>query len=294
VTPLVIGVDPNENAMRDENPNVPWTPAEIAADVAACTRAGASVVHYHARADDGTPDHSTARYAETSRQIRQRCAALLAPSLANAPGNDVEQRLAPVTGTAADPAARPDFLAMDMGCAVMDAWDPATHQFRSTDRVFVNSTADHRRLFATARELGLTPWMASFTVGWTRTIAAHLEAGEVPGPAVVQLVLGGPEFLPAHPATPAGLEAHLAFLPDRAGLAWIVSAHRADVLALAPEVIRRGAHVAVGLGDHPHVERGLPTNAELVAELAALARDLGRDVAGPDEARRILGAGTSR
>jgi uncharacterized protein (DUF849 family) len=290
MTPLVIGINPNENAMRDENPHVPWTPAEIAADVAACARAGASVVHYHARSDDGTPDHSVTRYAETSRRIRELCAILLAPSLANAPGHDVEQRLAPVTATADDPAARPDFLAMDMGSAVMDAWDPASRAFRTDDRVFVNSTADHRRLFAAARELSITPWLASFTVGWTRTIAAHHEAGEIPGRAVLQLVLGGPEFLPAHPATLAGLEAHLAFLPDGADLAWIVSAHRADVLALAPEVIRRGGHVAVGLGDHAHTERGLPTNAELVAELAATARDLGRDVADPEQARRILGA----
>ncbi len=107
---------------------------------------------------------------------------------------------------------------------------------------------------------------------------------------MLQLVLGGPEFPAAHPATVEGLDAHLAFLPRGHDLAWIVSAHRADVLALAPEVIRRGGHIAVGVGDHPHVERGLPTNAELVTEVADMARGLGRDVATPDEARTILGA----
>jgi uncharacterized protein (DUF849 family) len=286
VNPLVIGVNPNENTMRDPNPHVPWTPEEIAADVAACARAGATVAHVHARAADGAPDHTAQAYATIAALVRERCAVLLAPSLANGAGFDVEQRLAPVI----DPVARPEFLTMDMGCAVMDLWDPVEHRFRTDGRVVVNDTATHRRLFACARDLGLTPWMASFTVGWTRTVAAHLDAGEVHGRAVLQLVLGGPEFPAAHPATVEGLDAHLAFLPRDHDLTWIVSAHRADVLALAPEVIRRGGHVAVGVGDHPHVERGLPTNAELVAAVAAMARGLGRDVASLDEAREILGA----
>ena len=286
MNPLVIGVNPNENTMREVNPHVPWTPAEIAADVAACARAGATVAHVHARTADGAPDHTAQAYATIATLIRERCDVLLAPSLANGAGFDVGQRLAPVL----DPAARPEFLTMDMGCAVMDLWDPDEHRFRTDGRVVVNDTATHRRLFACARDLGITPWMASFSVSWTRTITAHLDAGEVYGRAVLQLVLGGPEFPAAHPATVEGLDAHLAFLPRGHDLAWIVSAHRADVLALAPEVIRRGGHIAVGVGDHPHVERDLPTNAELVAEVAAIARGLGRDVASPDEARAILGA----
>ncbi|WP_435122542.1 3-keto-5-aminohexanoate cleavage protein [Amycolatopsis thermoflava] len=290
MTPLVIGVNPNENMMREDNPHVPWTPGEIARDVAACASAGATVVHYHARTGDGAPDHSAGRYAETNRLIRQRCDILLAPSLANGPGFPLERRLAPVT--AADPLARPDFLTMDMGCAIMDLWDPAHVRFRTEDKVFVNDTATHRALFACARRYGLTPWLASFTVGWTRTIAAHLAAGEVPGPAVLQFVLGGPEFLPAHPATLAGLRAHLEFLPRHDDLAWIVSAHRADVLELAEEIVRLGGHIAVGVGDHPHTARGCPTNAELVEHVAAVARKAGRAIATPDEARRILGVRT--
>ncbi|OZM75682.1 3-keto-5-aminohexanoate cleavage protein [Pseudonocardia sp. MH-G8] len=286
---LVIVVNPNENTMREPNPHVPWTPEEIAEDVAACAAAGASVVHFHARTADGAPDHTAQRYAETSRLIRQRCAVLLAPSLANGPGFDIDRRLAPVVDTAADPAARPDFLGMDMGGAIMDLWDPSASRFVTTDRVFVNDTDTHRRLFACAREHGLVPWMASFNVSWTRTITAHLDAGEVLGRAVLQFVLGGPEFVAAHPATAAGLDAHLAFLPREHDLAWVVSAHRADVLDVADEVVRRGGHIAIGVGDHPHVERGLPTNAELVGHVVDMARKAGREIASPDAARRILG-----
>ncbi|MCF7547900.1 3-keto-5-aminohexanoate cleavage protein [Pseudonocardia sp. WMMC193] len=273
--PLVIVVNPNENTPRDPNPHVPFTADEIAADVEACATAGASVVHFHARTADGAPDHSPAAYTATAAAIRARCEVLLAPALAR--------------GTAGErvPDAGSDFLVIDAGSAAMDRYDPSTASFESGDRVLVTPTATVTALLAASAGSGLVPWLASFTVGWSRTIDAHLAAW--PGPAVVQLVLGGPEFLPAHPATRAGLDAHLAFLPERAR-AWVVSAHRADVLTLAPEVIRRGGHLAVGVGDHPHRSRGLPTNAELVRELADLARRLGREVADPVAARRILGA----
>ena len=42
---LIIAVGLNENVMRDQNPNVPITPDEIARDVAACQEAGATVIH---------------------------------------------------------------------------------------------------------------------------------------------------------------------------------------------------------------------------------------------------------
>ncbi len=55
---LIIEVRVNEYAMRDENPNVPWTPDEIARDAAAIQAAGASILHFHARKPDGSPDHA--------------------------------------------------------------------------------------------------------------------------------------------------------------------------------------------------------------------------------------------
>jgi len=50
-----------------------------------------------------------------------------------------------------------------------------------------------------------------------------------------------------------------------------------------------GGHVAIGIGDYPYPELGLPTNAQLVQHVADLARSLGREVATADEARQMLG-----
>lgn len=286
---LVIGVHPNENTMRDPNPNVPWSPEEIARDAAECRDAGASIMHFHARTPTGGPNHSTAAYAAIARQVRQRTDILLAPSMANAPGNTTEQRLANVAGTASDPMTRSDFIVMDMGCANMDLYDPESRSYRSTDRVYVNDVATHQHLFRRARELSLTPYLASFNVSWTRSILAHLDAGALEEPALIAFILGGPEFVAAHPATAAGLRAQLAFLPRDRRIEWIVSAHRGNVLPVAAAAIELGGHVAIGVGDHHYRELGYPTNAQLVARIVQLAENAGRQVATPEEARQMFG-----
>ncbi len=68
---LIIEARVNEFLTREQgNPNVPYTPAEIARDAVACREAGAAIVHFHARKPDGAPEHDTASYAETVRLIR--------------------------------------------------------------------------------------------------------------------------------------------------------------------------------------------------------------------------------
>src|SRR3546814_19481884 len=60
----------NEYMARDVNPNVPFTPDEIAEAAAACREAGASILHYHARNADGSPNHDPDAYLETIAKIR--------------------------------------------------------------------------------------------------------------------------------------------------------------------------------------------------------------------------------
>ena len=54
--PVVVTVAPTgAEVTRADNPALPHTPAEIAADVAACAEAGAAVCHLHVREEDGSP-----------------------------------------------------------------------------------------------------------------------------------------------------------------------------------------------------------------------------------------------
>ncbi|WP_330229585.1 3-keto-5-aminohexanoate cleavage protein [Nocardia sp. NBC_00508] len=291
---LIISVHPNEGAMRAPNPHVPWTADEIARDAAAARDAGAAMMHFHARTTDGGADHSTDGYARTIRAIRERTDLLLAPSLANAPGATITERLANIVDNAHDPMTRADFLSVDVGCANLDRYDWQGHEFRSTDRVFVNDVGSVARVLRTARELAMKPLLASFNISWTRSIEALLDAGEIEEPAFVLLVLGGPEFVAAHPGTTAGLDAHLGFLPAGKQIEWAVSVHAGNVLDVATAAIERGGHVAIGLGDYPHLELGAPTNPELVALIRDMARERGRAVATPAEAAEMLGMPPAR
>jgi 3-keto-5-aminohexanoate cleavage enzyme len=51
-----------------------------------------------------------------------------------------------------------------------------------------------------------------------------------------------------------------------------------------------GGHVRVGFEDNVYLARGVlaKSNAELVAKAVRLAKDLGREIAEPEDARRIL------
>jgi 3-keto-5-aminohexanoate cleavage enzyme len=289
VKKLVIEVVANENASRAANPNVPFTSGEIANDAQACRHAGASLVHFHARTTDGRSDPSAAATAATIRAIRDCSDMLVLPAAANTPGAPPAQRIANIIDgdQAVDPPA--DLMAVEMGAGNLDYYDPDARRLRTENRMLANDHAAIRTLLGLARQSRIRPFLVSFNISWTRSIAAALEIGLVSAPVAVGLIHGGDSFIAAHPATVAGLEAHLEFLSAPQSVEWIASAHGANVLAIAAAAIERGGHIGIGLGDHPYTELGQPTNAQLVGMVAELSRAMGRDVATPDEAREILG-----
>jgi 3-keto-5-aminohexanoate cleavage enzyme len=91
-----------------------------------------------------------------------------------------------------------------------------------------------------------------------------------------------------------GLQAHLDFLPKDKDVEWTVVNFGGNLFALAGAIIQLGGHISIGLGDYTYNEIGMPTNAELVSRIAQMARDLGREVATPEEAKAILGMTGSR
>ena len=91
-----------------------------------------------------------------------------------------------------------------------------------------------------------------------------------------------------HPGTVRGLEAFLDFLPMQRRIEWSVLCKHGNLLPAAMASLARGGHVSIGLGDYPYLELGMPTNADLVAEVARMARNVGREVATPSEVRAAL------
>jgi uncharacterized protein (DUF849 family) len=70
---------------------------------------------------------------------------------------------------------------------------------------------------------------------------------------------------------------------------WSVIDYGGNLLRLAAAIIAAGGNISIGIGDYHYPELGQPTNAELVERVVAIARDVGREVATPDEAKAMLG-----
>lgn len=61
---------------KENNPNVPMTPSEIADDIYACWKAGAAIAHLHMRDDDGNGTMDTAKFEETMKLFKPEISGL--------------------------------------------------------------------------------------------------------------------------------------------------------------------------------------------------------------------------
>ncbi|WP_237214882.1 BKACE family enzyme [Falsiroseomonas oryziterrae] len=280
---LIINVRLNEWEMRGPNPNIPYSPEEIAEDALACAAAGANIVHVHARGPNGEKSHSPELYAEITRRIRAKSDILIHTTLGNVYlEGDAADRVKHVE------AAMPDIATIDIGSTNMDRFDRAAGRFETTKQVYENSIESCTYFARVMKELGVKPSVGIWNVSFMRTTAIFMEMGLLEKPALAKIPLCGGDLVAGHAATPEGLEAFFHAMPSLDELFWCVCTKYANIFPCAAVAIARGGHVAPGLGDYHYAELGCPTNAELVRRIVAMARDMGREVATPAEARRML------
>lgn len=286
---LIITVRVNEYMSRAVNPNVPFTPDEIAETAAECRAAGASIIHFHARTPDGGKCHTPEVYAEIVAKIRERTDILIDSTLGQITVKEDENRLAHVRLMAQKSATRPDFAAVDTGSSNIDAYDPAQKKFLTTDKVYLNSTETCLFLARGMTEAGVKPHLSVWAVPFVRMVDAFLDMGAIREPAYVQCVLAEGGIVGAHPCTTRGLEALIDFLPPQRKIEWTVACKEGNLFNVATTALERGGHLAPGIGDYPYPELDCPSNAQLVRRFAELGRAMGRGIATTDEARRMLG-----
>ncbi len=264
ITAAVVGAE----VTRAQNPAVPYTPAEIAAAAVAAGRAGAAVVHLHARWPDGRPSQEAVHFREIIDRIRQAGSELVVQcSTGGAVGMPLEERL----GSLVDGA--------EMGTLNL-----GTMNFG--DGVFVNTRPDIVRVAARLRERGLVPECEVYDAGMLDALRWLLGQGHLRAPYHVQLVLGVPGGISAG-------ERNLRFLVE--GLPepthWSVAGVGRFQLPMAELAVRLGGHVRVGLEDNLFLSRGVLAGGsdELVSRAVDMAQRAGREPASPARARDLLG-----
>ncbi len=286
---IIIEARVNELATRRGNPHVPFLPSEVVTDCLACADAGASIVHFHGRTEDGAPDHDPAFYLETNAGIRAKSDVLIHPTLGYvANDTDAAGRFAAIERMMEAPETRPDFAPMDCGSLNVDWWNPERGEYDTTDLIYKNSTATLMYFAERIRHHGLTPYLVSWNVSFTRQIEQFLKMGVLKAPAFTCFCMTDEIIFAGHPGTVAGLDAHTAFLPE--GCVWTVVNYKGDLFQLTEKIIREGGHISIGLGDYAYAEGGRNlTNPQVIERVVAQARNLGREVADVAETRAILG-----
>jgi 3-keto-5-aminohexanoate cleavage enzyme len=267
ITAAVTGSGPT----RANNPNIPYSPAEIANEVIRAYEAGASIAHVHVRDPaTGEPAFEFAYFQEVRDRVRDRCDILLnfTTSAFNLKGENImERRVSPTE-------LGPELCTLDIGSI----------NFRN--RMFINPPEWGPYCAKIARERGVKPELECFDTGHINLCKFLIEDGLLDPPYLFQLCMG----------TAGGIEASsksfifmLESLPKEEMVCTSlgIGRHQFPVAVMS---ILNGGHVRVGFEDNVYLSKGMlaKSNAELVEKAVRLARELGREIAEPDDTRRIL------
>ena len=265
---ITVGVT-GSRISRSQTPFIPITPEEIAQSGIEAWEAGASVLHIHVRDPQtqlGTQDRAV--FKEVVDRIRSRTDAILCLTTSGIPGRNLPhaERLQPLD-------LFPEMVSFDAGTMNMG------------ENVFMNSPEFLTLLAESTLAKGIKPELEVFDIGMVYTCIRFLEKGLLKPPLHFQFVLGTQGGMPA---TFKSLLHLVEIIPP--GSTWSVIGIGAGQLPLSVMGMMMNGHVRVGLEDNIFYSKGVfaNSNAQLVERTVRLARELGREVASPSEARRIL------
>lgn len=266
LTVAITGAD----VFRDNNPNIPYTTAEIADSAIASAAAGATIAHLHVREDDGTPSGRPELFIDVIDRIRASSDILTMVSTGGSNDMTIEER---TTGL----EAKPDISGVESG------------SMNFGDETFITPPPAGRGIVERATSAGIALEVECFDVGHVVSAVRWLEQGILEPPLRINLVFGVPGGIDA---SPEALTAMLRPLP--ADAFWTVTCigrHHQRMMALA--LLLGAPGIRTGLEDVAYISRGVhaPSNPALVEIAVGLAGTLGRDVATQAQARELLQLG---
>lgn len=256
---------------KEHNPAVPYTAEEIAREAKSAYDAGAAIIHLHVREDDGTPTQSAARFKECMDAILAVCPdVIIQPSTGGAVGMSNEERLQPIT-------LDPEMATLDCG----------TCNFGG-DEIFVNTENTIMEFGEKMIERGIKPEVEVFDKGMIDMAIRLNRKGYIKSPMHFDFVMGVNGGISAEPRD-------MVFMAESipAGSTWTAAGVGRSQFVMAVLAIVMGGHVRVGFEDNIYLSKGVlaKSNGELVEKAVRLAKEFGREIATPAEAREILGLG---
>ncbi|HOJ13043.1 MAG TPA: 3-keto-5-aminohexanoate cleavage protein [Deltaproteobacteria bacterium] len=265
---------------KHQNPAVPYTPEEFAREAARCFAAGAAMVHVHARDDSGMPTHDIDRVRAIHDAIKEKTPELIV-NLTSAVGVGVkaEERIAQIL------AVKPAMASLNTNTMNFSLVDRSTGAILY-DAVFENTFTMLQDFGRAMEENDIKPEIECYDMGGIDNTLLVAKQGFFSKPMnfnFVWGVAGGQRFRP---------EAFIAMvhaLPE--GSTFTTCGVGIDQFPAVTMSCLMGGHMRVGLEDNIRLPNGELAKGswEQVLWAVKIASALGREPAGPDEARRILG-----
>lgn len=262
---------------------VPVTPEELAASAREAYDAGAACMHVHFRQQgEGRghlPSWDPSLAVEIAQAIRAACPGVILNFTTGTVGRDQSGPVACIR------AGKPEIAACNAG-SLNYLKVRADGRWAWPPMLFDNPVEKIEELLAVMRDEGVQPEFECFDLGIVRSVGMFAEVGMVARPQY-NLVMGVASGMPADPEL---LPLVLKYL--RPGSAWRVTAiGRAEVWALHRRAAALGGHLRSGVEDTFYLPDGARAsgNGALIEALASIARAEGREVASPEDARRLFG-----
>jgi len=278
-------------------PYLPVTPKEIAESAIESAKAGAAIVHIHARRpEDGFPSSDPALFEEIVLRIRERSNVIICITTGGSTLMTIEER------TAVIPRLRPEMCSFNLGSinfalhkslssieTFKYPWEKEYLE-KSKDFIFKNTFKDFEYLCNIIKETNTRPELETYDVGHLYNLDHLVSEGLISPPFHLQFVMGVLGAIRGNPEDLTFLLTKAKVLFGKNNFTWSVIGVGASEINLSTMAIHMGGHVRVGLEDNIYLKKGVlaKSNAELVQKIVDLADMLNRDIASPDDARKIL------
>lgn len=285
------------------SPHLPVTPQQIADSAIGAAKAGAAILHLHARnPETGRPSSAPEVYRQFLPIIRDGCDGIINITTGGGLGMTLDERLA------AAKWAEPEIASMNMGSLNFNIsgagarirefkndWEQPYLEM-TKDFILSNTFTQIERGMTELGALGTRFEFECYDVGHLYNLAHFADRGIVKPPYFVQAIFGilggiGPEHenLMHMKSTADRLFGNDYYLS-------VLAAGRHQLPFVTMGAIM-GGNVRVGLEDNLYLGKGqlAPSNADQVAKIRRILEELSLEVATPDDARRMLGTkGASR
>ena len=259
---------------KESNPAIPEQPDEIIQAAYDCYNAGVSIVHIHARYRKGGSIGDPDIFREINTGLRARCPVIIQ----NTTGGvelPLDQRISSLE-------AAPESASLNIGSVVFFIGK------QKKESLFMNLRSEIEAFEAKMIELDIKPELEVYNPSMFGEVDNLIKKSILKKPYYINCVMGV-DGMGGYPGITKNLMTMIDLMPG--GAIFNVSGIGRYQMEMSVASMILGGNVRVGLEDNIYYRKGelAKSNAQLVERVVRLAGEIGREVATPDEARKILG-----